>query len=307
MTVLTGETGAGKSIIIDATCDLVQEENTADVLGSLMTEDCVERGLNMKKGGAVYDFISGLQVGISNISDSLAAIKKLVFEDKVITTTQLWDALMDNFESEENQKIRELLIDAPKYGNDDDYVDMLGVEAYNVYIDEMKKYKNTRFGRGPIGGVYYGGTSSISANVPQGASTLATPDGRKAGEPLAEGCSPSHGMDVNGPTSVFKSVSKLPTKEITGGVLLNQKVTPTLINKDGNKEKLISLIRTFFNRLDGYHVQYNVVSRDTLIDAQIHPENHKDLIVRVAGYSAFFNVLSKATQDDIIARTEQTI
>ena len=214
---------------------------------------------------------------------------------------------MDNFESEENQKIRELLIDAPKYGNDNDYVDMLGVEAYNVYIDEMKKYKNTRFGRGPIGGVYYGGTSSISANVPQGASTLATPDGRKAGEPLAEGCSPSHGMDVNGPTSVFKSVSKLPTKEITGGVLLNQKVTPTLINKDGNKEKLISLIRTFFNRLDGYHVQYNVVSRDTLIDAQIHPENHKDLIVRVAGYSAFFNVLSKATQDDIIARTEQTI
>lgn len=296
-----------QSIIIDATCDLVQEENTADVLGSLMTEDCVERGLNMKKGGAVYDFISGLQVGISNISDSLAAIKKLVFEDKVITTTQLWDALMDNFESEENQKIRELLIDAPKYGNDNDYVDMLGVEAYNVYIDEMKKYKNTRFGRGPIGGVYYGGTSSISANVPQGASTLATPDGRKAGEPLAEGCSPSHGMDVNGPTSVFKSVSKLPTKEITGGVLLNQKVTPTLINKDGNKEKLISLIRTFFNRLDGYHVQYNVVSRDTLIDAQIHPENHKDLIVRVAGYSAFFNVLSKATQDDIIARTEQTI
>ncbi|NLC96255.1 MAG: glycyl radical protein [Erysipelotrichaceae bacterium] len=296
-----------QSIIIDATCDLVQEENTADVLGSLLTEDCIERGLNMKKGGSVYDFISGLQVGISNFSDSLAAIKKLIFDEKIITTSKLWDALMDNFESEENQKIRELLLNAPKYGNDIDYVDNLGIEAYNIFLDEMKKYKNNRYGRGPIGGIYYGGTSSITANVPQGASTLATPDGRKAKEPLAEGCSPTHGMDINGPTAVFKSVSKLPTKEITGGVLLNQKVNPTLLNQEGNQEKLIALIRTFFNRLYGYHVQYNVVSKETLLDAQIHPEKHKDLIVRVAGYSAFFNGLSKQTQDDIIDRTEQTI
>ena len=171
----------------------------------------------------------------------------------------------------------------------------------------MKKYHNTRWGRGPIGGIYYAGTSSISANVPQGAGTLATPDGRKAGEPLAEGCSPSHAADKNGPTAVFKSVSKLPTEEITGGVLLNQKVTPQILNRDGNKEKLIMLLRTFFNRLHGYHVQFNVVSRETLIDAQKHPEKHRDLIVRVAGYSAFFNVLSKKTQDDIIERTEQTI
>ncbi|MFW5646565.1 MAG: glycine radical domain-containing protein, partial [Acetivibrio ethanolgignens] len=157
------------------------------------------------------------------------------------------------------------------------------------------------------GGVYYAGTSSISANVPQGAGTLATPDGRKAGEPLAEGCSPSHGADKCGPTAVFKSVSKLPTKEITGGVLLNQKVTPQMLEKEENKQKLAFLLRTFFNRLHGYHVQFNVVSRETLLDAQKHPENHRDLIVRVAGYSAFFNVLSKKTQDDIIERTEQTL
>jgi formate C-acetyltransferase len=171
----------------------------------------------------------------------------------------------------------------------------------------MKKYHNTRYGRGPIGGVYYAGTSSISANVPQGAGTLATPDGRKAGEPLAEGCSPSHAADKYGPTAVFKSVAKLPTHEITGGVLLNQKVTPQVLAKEENRDKLVLLLRAFFNRLNGYHVQFNVVNRETLLDAQVHPERHRDLIVRVAGYSAFFCVLSRKTQDDIIERTEQTI
>ncbi|MHC1750600.1 MAG: formate C-acetyltransferase/glycerol dehydratase family glycyl radical enzyme [Cellulosilyticaceae bacterium] len=293
--------------IIDATCDMVLEQDTADILCSTLTDDCIERGLNIKEGGAVYDFISGLQVGIANLADSLAAMKKVVFEERQVTPAELWNALQVDFQGEENEKIRELLENAPKYGNDDDYVDQLVADAYSVYIDEMKKYHNTRFGRGPIGGTYYAGTSSISANVPQGAGTLATPDGRKAGEPLAEGCSPSHAADKNGPTAVFKSVSKLPTKEITGGVLLNQKVTPQMLEKEENKEKLIMLLRTFFNRLHGYHVQFNVVSKELLLDAQKHPEKHRDLIVRVAGYSAFFNVLSKKTQDDIIERTEQTL
>ena len=292
---------------IDATCDLVLEQDTADILCSALTDDCIERGLNMKEGGAVYDFISDLQVGIANLADSLAAMKQIVFEQKKITPAELWDALQSNFEGHRGGEIREMLLSAPKYGNDDDYVDLLVRDAYNVYIYEMKKYHNTRFGRGPIGGIYYAGTSSISANVPQGAGTLATPDGRKAGEPLAEGCSPSHAADRNGPTAVFKSVSKLPTKEITGGVLLNQKVTPQMLDKEENREKLVMLLRTFFNRLHGYHVQFNVVSKETLLDAQLHPENHKDLIVRVAGYSAFFNVLSRKTQDDIIARTEQEL
>ncbi len=296
------------SVIIDNCADMAIEEVTADVLCSALTDDCIERGLNIKEGGAVYDFISDLQVGIANLGDSLAAIKKCVFEDKSFTPAQLWDALSNNYEGEEGRRIQEILINnAPKYGNDDDYVDLLLRDAYEVYIHEIKKYKNTRYGRGPIGGGYYAGTSSISANVPQGAGTLATPDGRKAGEPLAEGCSPSHAMDKNGPTAVFKSVSKLPTHDITGGVLLNQKVTPQMLSKEEDRMKLILLIRAFFNRLEGFHVQYNVVSRDTLIDAQKNPEKHRDLIVRVAGYSAFFNVLSKQTQDDIIERTEQIL
>ena len=149
--------------------------------------------------------------------------------------------------------------------------------------------------------------SSISANVPQGAGTCATPDGRHKGDPLAEGCSPTHAADVSGPTSVFKSVSKLRTEKITGGVLLNQKVAPSMLEKPRDRQKLLLLLRTFFNALKGFHVQYNVVSRETMLDAQLHPENHRDLIVRVAGYSAFFNVLSRQTQDDIIARTEQAL
>ena len=296
------------SVIIENACDMVLEETVPDVLCSALCEDCIGRGLTLKEGGAVYDYISGLQVGIANLADSLAAIKKLVFEEKKLTPAQLWDALENDFAGEEGERIRQMLInDAPKYGNDDDYVDRLIVEAYDSYIDEIRKYPNTRFGRGPIGGIRYAGTSSISANVGQGRGTLATPDGRHAGEPLAEGCSPSHAMDKNGPTAVFKTVSKLRTEEITGGVLLNQKVTPTLLSKEENKQKLILLVRTFFDLLHGYHVQYNVVSRETMLDAQIHPEDHRDLIVRVAGYSAFFNVLSRQTQDDIIARTEQTL
>jgi formate C-acetyltransferase len=296
------------SVIVENAIDLASERDVPDVLCSTLTDDCIARGKTIKEGGAVYDFISGLQVGIANMADSLAAIKKLVYEEKKITPEQLWNALLDDFTSEENQKIQKMLInDAPKYGNDDDYVDNLVVEAYDTYIDEIQKYPNTRYGRGPIGGIRYAGTSSISANVGQGQGTMATPDGRNARTPLAEGCSPAHSCDKQGPTAVFKSVSKLKTEKITGGVLLNQKVTPATLSTEENKMKLEMLIKTFFNRLHGYHVQYNVVDKETLLDAQIHPEKHKDLVVRVAGYSAFFNVLSKQTQDDIIGRTEQTL
>lgn len=296
------------SVIVENAIDKASERDVPDVLCSALTEDCIGRGKTIKEGGAVYDFISGLQVGIANMANSLAAIKKLVYEEKKITREQLWNAILDDFQSPENQKIQEMLInEASKYGNDDDYADKLIVEAYDSYIDEIRKYPNTRYQRGPIGGIRYAGTSSISANVGQGMGTMATPDGRNAYEPLAEGCSPAHNTDKSGPTAVFKSVSKLPTEKITGGVLLNQKMTPQMLSTEENKQKLELLIRTFFNRLHGYHVQYNIVSKETLIDAQKHPENHKDLIVRVAGYSAFFNVLSKKTQDDIIGRTEQSL
>ena len=296
------------SVIVENFIDKASERDVPDILCSALTDDCIGRGKTIKEGGAVYDFISGLQVGIANMANSLAAIKKLVYDEKKITREQLWNAILDDFQSPENKKIQEMLNDeAPKYGNDDDYADNLIVEAYDSYIDEIKKYPNTRYNRGPIGGIRYAGTSSISANVGQGMGTMATPDGRNAHEPLAEGCSPAHNTDKNGPTAVFKSISKLRTEKITGGVLLNQKMTPQMLSTEENKQKLELLIRTFFNRLHGYHVQYNIVSKEALIDAQKHPENHKDLIVRVAGYSAFFNVLSKATQDDIIGRTEQSL
>ena len=296
------------SVIVENVIDKASERDVPDILCSALTDDCIARGKTIKEGGAVYDYISGLQVGIANMADCLAAIKKLVYEEKKITRQELWNAILDDFSSPKNKKIQEMLIrEAPKYGNDDDYVDQLIVEAYDSYIEEIEKYPNTRYNRGPIGGIRYAGTSSISANVGQGMSTMATPDGRNAFEPLAEGCSPAHNSDKNGPTAVFKSVSKLRTNKITGGVLLNQKMTPQMLSTEENRQKLELLIKTFFNRLHGYHVQYNIVSKETLIDAQKHPEKHKDLIVRVAGYSAFFNVLSKKTQDDIIGRTEQSL
>ncbi|HGA0375040.1 TPA: glycyl radical protein [Streptococcus agalactiae] len=296
------------SVIVENAIDISLEREVPDILCSALTDNCIGRGKHLKEGGAVYDYISGLQVGIANLSDSLAALKKLVFEEKRLTTLEVWQALQSDYAGPRGEEIRQMLInEAPKYGNDDDYADSLVRECYDVYVEEIAKYHNTRYGRGPIGGIRYSGTSSISANVGQGRGTLATPDGRHAGTPLAEGCSPSHNMDKKGPTSVLKSVSKLPTDEIVGGVLLNQKVNPQTLAKEEDKQKLIALLRTFFNRLHGYHIQYNVVSRETLIDAQKHPEKHRDLIVRVAGYSAFFNVLSKATQDDIIARTEHAL
>ncbi|GBD67166.1 Pyruvate formate-lyase [Tetragenococcus halophilus subsp. halophilus] len=296
------------SVIVENAIDLGIEREVPDILCSTLTEDCIGRGKTIKAGGAVYDFISGLQVGIANLADALAAIKKLVFEERKVSQDELWQALKTNWESKRSQEIQQMILrEVPKYGNDDDYTDQLATKAYDSYIDEIKKYPNTRYGRGPIEGIRYSGTSSISANVGQGRSTMATPDGRKAWAPLAEGCSPSHNMDQNGPTAVLKTVSKLPTEDIVGGVLLNQKVNPQTLVKEEDKQKLIMLIRTFFNKLNGYHIQYNVVSRKTLVDAQNHPEKHRDLIVRVAGYSAFFNVLSKATQDDIIERTEHAV
>lgn len=296
-----------QGIILDTCADMVVEQEVPDILCSALVDDCIARGKHLKEGGAHYDIVSQLQVGIANLGDSLAAIKKCVFEDQTITKEELWEALAHNFAGENGEAVRQKLLAAPKYGNDIDYVDELVVKGYDTYLDEIKKYKNTRYGRGPIGGGFYAGTSSVASNVPQGAGTCATPDGRYQGDPLAEGSSPTHAADTNGPTSVFKSVSKLKTEEIVGGVLLNQKLTPQVLGSDENCNKLSMLIRTFFDELKGFHVQYNVVSREILIDAQKHPEKHRDLIVRVAGYSAFFNVLSTQTQNDIIARTEQAL
>ncbi len=296
------------SVAIDSSVDTTLEENVPDILCSAFVDNCIEKGKFIKEGGSKYDFISGLQVGIANVGNSLAAIKKLVFEEKKISAERLMENLENNFEGMEGEKLRQTLLNyAPKFGNDDDYVDLLLKEAYMYFIEEMDKYHTTRFERGPIGCGYFAGTSSISSNVPSGSVVTATPDGRKAFAPLAEGCSPSSGTDILGPTAVFNSIAKLPTGKILGGVLLNQKLAPAVIREEGDKKKLMAMLRTFFAELKGWHVQYNIVSRETLIAAKEDTEKYRDLIVRVAGYSAFFTTLSPDTQDDIIARTEHTL
>ncbi len=297
-----------QTVIVDNCVDIALEQEVPDVLCSALTHDCIERGLTIKEGGAVYDFVSGVQVGVANLGNSLEAVRKVVFEDKLITPSELWQAIETNYEGAEGERIRRILLKhAPKYGNDIDEVDTLTTEAYSLFVDEIEKYRNTRCGRGPIGGVYYAGTSSVSSNVPMGMVVGATPDGRKAFEPVAEGCSPYRGTDTNGPTAVLKSVGKLPIGRITGGVLLNQKLSPGVLKTESDMKKLLMMMRTFFNTLKGFHIQYNVVDRATLLDAREHPEQHGDLIVRVAGYSAFFNVLSPETQMDIINRTEHVL
>ncbi|MBB6056206.1 formate C-acetyltransferase/glycerol dehydratase family glycyl radical enzyme [Tolumonas osonensis] len=296
-----------KSIEIDTIIDTMLEENAHDIVCSALIDDCIERGLTAKQGGAKYDWVSGLQVGIANTGNSLAAVRDLVFGGKV-SQQELAAKLADDFAGADGEALRQILSTrVPKYGNDDDSVDALLVQAYNSYIDELKNYKNTRYGRGPIGGGYYAGTSSISANVPFGAGTMATPDGRKAKTPLAEGASPSSGTDSHGPTAVFNSLGKLPTAAILGGVLLNQKLNPISLEQPRDRQKLMTLLRTFFEVHKGWHVQYNIVSRETLLAAKAHPDQYRDLVVRVAGYSAFFTALSPDTQDDIIARTEHTL
>lgn len=299
---------ARKSIEIDTVVDSVLEHQAQDIFCSSLVDNCLPSGKTVKEGGAKYDWVSGLQVGIANLGNSLAAIKHLVFEDKQISQRELAKALEENFEGSEQEQLRQRILNfAPKYGNDDDSVDLLLAEAYRVYIDELNNFVNTRHGRGPIGGGYYAGTSSISANVPFGASTMATPDGRKATTPLAEGASPSSGSDRLGPTAVYNSVGKIQADKILGGVLLNQKLSPAAVASESDKLKLSMLIRTFFNHHKGWHVQYNIVSRETLLAAKRNPEQYRDLVVRVAGYSAFFTALSPDAQDDIIARTEHEL
>jgi pyruvate formate-lyase/glycerol dehydratase family glycyl radical enzyme len=297
-----------QSIEIEYVIDTILEENAHDIICSALVDDCIERGKTIKQGGAKYDWVSGLQVGIANLGNGLAAVRKLVFEQGTIGQQQLAKALANNYEGLDGEQLRQRLLNmAPKYGNDIDEVDHLLTQAYQSYIDELTHYKNPRYGRGPIGGTYYAGTSSISANVPFGAATQATPDGRKAGTPLAEGASPSAGTDHLGPTAVFNSLGKLPTASILGGVLLNQKINPSTLANDRDKEKLMLMLRTFFEVHQGWHVQYNVVSRETLLAAKQHPDQYRDLVVRVAGYSAFFTALSPDAQDDIISRTEQQL
>ena len=287
------------SVIIENCCDLVLEQDVPDVLCSALTEDCIKRGKTIKEGGAVYDFISGLQVGIANLADSLAAVKKLVFEEQKITADQLWDALMDDFTSPEHKAIQQMLIsDAPKYGNDDDYADAIMKEVFTFYKNTITGRPNMRNGQWRINML------PTTCHVYFGEVMLASPNGRLAHKPVSEGISPEKAADVNGPTSVIRSASKMDHLS-TGGTLLNQKFTPSVVAGEDGLSNMADLIRSYFN-MDGHHIQFNVIDRETLIKAQQNPAEYRDLIVRVAGYSDHFRNLSKELQDEIINRTEQS-
>jgi len=262
---------------------------------SMLTDDCVKGGKDYNNGGARYNSSYIMGVGIGTLTDSLAAIKYHVFDKKDITMAELLQALKQNFEDRE--RIRLMLWNkTPKYGNDDDYADSLLRASFDAFYDEINGRKNTR------GGFYRVNFLSTTCHVYFGSVTGATPDGRRADEPVSEGISPVQGADQRGPTAVIKSVAKMDHVR-TGGTLLNQKFAPVLLEGDDGIDKLASLVRSYF-KLDGHHIQFNVVTAETLRAAQANPEKYRDLIVRVAGYSDYFCDLNKALQDEIIARTE---
>jgi formate C-acetyltransferase len=289
------------SIEADTVADLCLETMAPDAFCSALVDDCIARGKTIKEGGAVYDVISGLQSGAANIADSFMALKTQVFEGKHLTAAQVQEALAADFKNPGGELVRQRLLNAPKYGNDIAEVDGWAVRVLNDYLDEARHYHHTRHDRGPIGGGYAGSTSNISANVPLGSSVGATPDGRHAGEPIAEGVSPVHGCDTGGPTKVLCSASRLPNIKSLAQ-LLNLRLLPQTLESEEGIKRLVALLKGFRN-MKLWHVQFNTASTETLLDAQRQPEKYRDLVVRVAGYSALFVALDRATQDDIIRRT----
>lgn len=284
--------------------DFVNEKLVPDILCSALVQDCIKRGKHLMEGGAIYDMMSGCQVGMVTVGNSLQAIKELVFEKKLLTGRQLQEAMRADFQGPEGRRVQALLKNgAKKYGNDDDEVDSLTRQAFEPYVTGIVKYKNTRYGRGPIGGHYIPATVTISANVPCGKCCGATPDGRNAFEPVNDGVSPVHGTELLGPTAVINSVTKLPTVLMTGGQLLNMRFNRKSLDTPEQMEKFLALVRTFSDNY-GWHLQFNMISSDVLKDARKHPDQYKDLVIRVAGYSALFVALDPAVQEDIISRME---
>lgn len=329
----------------DNSIDVAHSERCPLPYQSSMIDDCIKKGKSLQEGGAVYNFTGPQGFGIANVTDSLYAVKRLVFEDKKLTLMEYKHALDDNFGQglgkerveyltlqiaeemrkqgkeigadeirmiadtiyktpiapDKQKKYEELfaMIEAlPKYGNDILEIDLFAREIAYTYTKPLEKYRN------PRGGQYQAGLYPVSANVPLGAQTGATPDGRLANTPIADGVGPVAGKDTSGPTATANSVARLDHFIASNGTLFNQKFHPSALGGMAGLQKFTSLIRAFFDQ-KGMHMQFNVVSRETLLDAQEHPENYKNLVVRVAGYSALFTTLSRALQDDIINRTMQ--
>lgn len=312
---------------------------------SCMVDDCIKRGKTVQEGGAVYNFTGPQGFGVANMADSLYAIKKLVYEEGKVSMREYKEALEWNYgqgfdaitaaqvasaaaarmqeagqemteaqmaqivkdvltmeptpeKKARFQQILDMIEEIPKFGNDIPEVDAFARDVAYTYTRPLESYKN------PRGGQFQAGLYPVSANVPLGAQTGATPDGRLAHTPVADGVSPSAGKDVNGPTAAANSVARLDHYIASNGTLFNQKFHPSALSGREGLEKFVALIRSYFDQ-KGSHMQFNVVSKETLLDAQAHPENYKHLVVRVAGYSALFTTLSRSLQDDIIHRTEQ--
>ena len=314
---------------------------------SCLIDDCIANGKSVQEGGCHYNFTGPQGFGIANVADSLAVMRKLVFEDGVITMAEMKQALADNFgKGATNKRAMELtteaakmldaegkevnadlikaiymgfknashisadkkarydemlnmIADVPKYGNDLREVDLFAREVGQTYTKPLLQHTN------PRGGMFHAGLYPVSANVPLGHQAGASPDGRLSNTPIADGVGPMSGRDVKGPTATANSVSRLDLGDASNGTLLNQKFHPSALAGEMGLEKFVAYLRGFFDQ-KGMHVQYNVISRETLLDAQAHPENYKTLVVRVAGYSALFTTLSRSLQDDIISRTEQS-
>jgi formate C-acetyltransferase/4-hydroxyphenylacetate decarboxylase large subunit len=276
----------------------VHRESTPLVYCSVLTDDCIEKGLCMDDGGVRYkDSPTLLISGMINVANSLAAIKKCVFDDQAFTMKQLNEALAANFEGDGHGEIHKKVLAAPKFGNNDDYVDSIAKKIYDDYYQEVFKHLNY------FGVPYIPGALSISAHPVFGKACGALPDGRKARVSLCDaGVSAFPGTDTNGPTSLVLSASKIDALP-TLSVLFNMKFHPTALKGMEGAKNLLSLVKTFFD-LGGWHVQFNVVDTEMLKDAQLHPENYRNLIVRVAGFSAYWVELSRQVQDEIIDRTE---
>ena len=264
---------------------------------SVLIEDCIRNGKDYMCGGARYNSSYVQGVGLGSITDMLTALRYHVYDRKDVKMSEMMEALQADFKGYEELQYR-LVYKTPKYGNDDDYADRQEVDVFDLYYDVLNGHKS------PRGATYRVNMLPTTCHVYFGRVTGATPDGRNAGKPLSEGISPVQGADVNGPTAVIRSAAKIDHIK-TGGTLLNQKFTPSLLATEEGAINLVHLIRAYF-RMDGHHIQFNVVNADTLRDAQKHPEEYKDLIVRVAGYSDYFNDLGEDLQNEIICRTEQT-
>lgn len=273
------------------------ENYTSPFLSCFCTE-CIERGMDINLGGAKYPSVHGAAVmGVGTTADSLAAIEKTVFVDHTATLEEIKEALLCNFEGKE--ELRQLLLDAPKYGNNDDFVDKYAVWFTDFFADEFDKYRTND------GGWFYILMAANTSNIYAGQGISATPDGRLAGEPLSDASSPTYGRDTSGSTATLLSCSKPDYTRVSGGTVLNQKFMPSMF-EDGNREKLLGLIKVYF-RLCGQEIQINATSSETLKDAMEHPENYRDLVVRVSGFSAFYVNLGREVQTDILQRTQQAV